>query len=93
MEKPSDQELSRRRLLRIGLSATAASFLAGGLKCTFPAQAYAQSALTPDAALAALTEGNKRFMSGKLIAHEQDLAVLKQHTEEKQEPCRGAFLC
>ena len=93
MEKLSDHELSRRQLLRVGLTATATSFLAGGLQSILPAQAYAQSVLTPDAALAALTEGNKRFMSGKLIAHEQDLAVLKQHTEEKQEPFAAVLSC
>jgi carbonic anhydrase len=93
MEKLSDQELSRRQLLRIGLTASAASFLAGGLEFTFPAQAHPQSALTPDAALAALMEGNKRFTSGRLIAHEQDLTVLKQHTEEKQEPFAAVLSC
>jgi carbonic anhydrase len=93
MEKFSDPELSRRQLLRIGLTATAASFLTGGLECTFSEQAHAQSPLTPDAALAALTEGNKRFMSGALIAHEQDLTILKQHTEEKQEPFAAVLSC
>ena len=80
-------------MLRIGLTATATSFLASGLQSILPARAYSQSVLTPDAALAALTEGNKRFMSGKLIAHEQDLAVLKQHTEEKQEPFAAVLSC
>jgi carbonic anhydrase len=93
MEKLSYQELPRRQLLRIGLTATAASFLMGGLEFTFSAHADAQSPLTPDAALAALTEGNQRFMSGRLIAHEQDLAVLKQHTEEKQEPFAAVLSC
>jgi hypothetical protein len=65
MEKPSDPEVSKRQLLRIGLTATTASFLIGGLEVTFPEQAHAQSALTPDAALAELTKGNKRFMSGR----------------------------
>jgi carbonic anhydrase len=63
------------------------------LEFTFPEQAHAQSTLTADAALAELTEGNKRFMSGRLIAHEQDLAVLKQHTEEKQEPFAAVLSC
>jgi carbonic anhydrase len=93
MEKLSDQELSRRQLLRIGLTATAASFLIGGLEFTFPAQAHAQSALTADAALAALMEGNKRFMSGHLTAHDQDLTILRQHTEEKQEPFAAVLSC
>jgi carbonic anhydrase len=93
METLSDQELSRRQLLRVGLTATAASFVMGGLECTFPAQAHAQSVPTPDAALAALTDGNKRFMTGRLTHHEQDLAILKQHTEEKQEPFAAVLSC
>jgi carbonic anhydrase len=93
MERLSDQELSRRQLLRIGLTATAASFLIGGLEFTFPVQAHPQSALTPDAALAALMEGNKRFISGHLTAHEQDLTILRQHTEEKQEPFAAVLSC
>jgi carbonic anhydrase len=93
MEKFSDPEISRRQLLRSGLTVTAASFLIGGLEGTFPAQAHAQSPLTPDAALGALMDGNKRFMSGGLTHHEQDLAVLKQHTEEKQEPFAAVLSC
>ncbi len=80
-------------MLRIALTATTTSFLAGGFQSVFPAQAYAQSVLNPDAALAALADGNKRFMSGQLTAHEQDLAVLKQHTEEKQEPFAAVLSC
>jgi carbonic anhydrase len=37
--------------------------------------------------------GNKRFTSGRLIAHEQDLAILKQHTAEKQEPFAAVLSC
>ena len=32
-------------------------------------------------------------MSGRLIAHEQDLAVLNQHTQEKQEPFAAVLSC
>jgi carbonic anhydrase len=37
--------------------------------------------------------GNKRFTSGGMTHHEQDLAVLKQHTEEKQEPFAAVLSC
>lgn len=93
MKKFSDGELSRRQLLRIGLSATAAGCLTGGLEFMLPSPAQAQSALTPDAALSQLMEGNKRFTSGNLTAHEQDLAILKQHTENKQEPFASVLSC
>ena len=93
MKNPSNQELSRRRLLQMGLTAAAAGALTGGVELAFPAQAHAQSTLTPDAALAELMAGNKRFTSGKLTAHDQDLAILKQHTEEKQEPFAAVLSC
>ena len=38
-------------------------------------------------------DGNKRFTSGKLTAHDHDLAILKQHTEEKQEPFAAVLSC
>lgn len=93
MTKPSEPGLSRRQLLRAGLTATAAAFLASGLDLTFPFPALAQSQLTPTAALAELMEGNKRFTSGRMTAHEQDLAILKQHTEQKQEPFAAVLSC
>jgi carbonic anhydrase len=93
MKKSSDQGWSRRELLSMGLTATAAGLLGSGLELVTPPQAIAQSALTPDAALAELMAGNKRFTSGRLIAHEQDLAILKQHTEEKQEPFAAVLSC
>jgi carbonic anhydrase len=58
-----------------------------------PSRLEAQSSLTPAAALDELMAGNKRFTSGRLTAHEQDLAILKQHTEEKQEPFAAVLSC
>src|SRR5271165_1310800 len=93
MKEPSNHELSRRRLLQMGLTAATASVLTGGLELALPSPAQAQSKLTPDAALAELMAGNKRFTSGRLTAHEQDLAILKQHTEGKQEPFAAVLSC
>src|SRR6516164_2412666 len=89
----SDHQLSRRQLLQLGLTATAAGFLTGGLELAFPSLTHAQSNLTPDAALTTLMEGNKRFTAGRLSAHEQDLTILRQHTEEKQEPFAAVLSC
>jgi carbonic anhydrase len=93
MKSPGRPELTRRKLLQTGLTATAAGFLTGGLDLSFPPPAYAQSNLTPDAALAELMAGNKRFTSGKMTAYEQDLVILKQHTEQKQEPFAAVLSC
>lgn len=93
MKNQPKHEFSRRQLIQTGLTTAAAAFLAGGLDLTFSSPAQAQSTLTPDAALAELMDGNKRFTSGKLTSFEHDLAILKQHTEEKQEPFAAVLSC
>jgi carbonic anhydrase len=92
MSETSESGLSRRQLLRTGLGATAA-VLASGLELASPYIAEAQSAATPDAALASLMDGNKRYTSGKLKSFDEDLAIIRQHTEEKQEPFAAVLSC
>jgi carbonic anhydrase len=92
MNKTSGRELSRRQLLQTGFTVTAAS-LAGSLDLALPSLMHAQSAHTPDTALSELMAGNKRFTAGRLTAHDQDLVVLRQHTEEKQEPFAAVLSC
>jgi carbonic anhydrase len=62
-------------------------------KLGFPQPVFAQSTLTPDAALAQLMAGNKRFTAGKMTAHEYDLASLKKSNIEKQEPFAAVLSC
>lgn len=90
---PADQTPSRRRFLQLGLTGTAVGLLTSGLELASPLRSIAQSTLTPDAALTELMDGNKRFTSEKLIAHEHDLAILKQHTVDKQEPFAAVLSC
>jgi len=52
-----------------------------------------QSQLSPDAALQELMDGNRRFTTGHLTAYEQDLAIMKQNTIEKQEPFAAVLSC
>ena len=89
----SKQVPSRRRFLQLGVTGTVAGLLTGGLEFATLPQAWAQSTLSPDAALAELMEGNKRFRTGRLTAHEHDLAILKQNTAEKQEPFAAVLSC
>jgi carbonic anhydrase len=93
MQETNDRELSRRELLRMGLATTTAGVLMGGIELTSPAQARAQSTLSPSAALDELMAGNKRFTSGHLTAHEQNLAMLRQKTVGKQEPFAAVLSC
>jgi carbonic anhydrase len=57
------------------------------------APARAQTTLSPDAALQALIEGNRRFTEGRLGACSSDLRQLKQDTVEKQEPFAAILSC
>ena len=84
---------SRRRFLHLGVTGAVAGLVTGGLELEFPPRAGAQSTLSPDAALTELMDGNKRFTTGRPTAHEHDLAILKQHTIEKQEPFAAVLSC
>lgn len=88
-----DQGPSRRKFLQMGITGTAVGLLAGGLELAVPSGTWAQSKLSPDDALKQLMEGNKRFVSGRLTAHDEDLSILKQHTVEKQEPFAAVLSC
>jgi carbonic anhydrase len=80
----------RRRLLRSGIGALAA---AAALGTAFPRGARAQSSLSPDAALSTLLEGNKRFYEHRLTSFDEDLAILKENTVDKQEPYAAVLSC
>src|SRR5262245_6056772 len=55
--------------------------------------ASAQSTLTPDEALKALTDGNGRYVGGQLQSLNEDLSILKEKTAEKQEPFAALLSC
>ena len=82
--------LSRRGFLRTGVKGALA---AAALGTAWPARASAQSPLTPDAALQQLLDGNKRFVDKRLTSFDEDLAILKQNTVDKQEPFAAVLSC
>ena len=49
--------------------------------------------LDPEGALQELLAGNKRFVSRRTTAHEEDLSILRQNTAEKQEPFAAILSC
>ena len=80
---------SRRTFLR-GAAAVGVGALAGSLG-RWPAPAFADAPpTTPDAALQALLDGNRRFIEGKITAPNRNLEHLKQ-VAPKQKPF-AAFL-
>jgi carbonic anhydrase len=94
VERGAFQTVSRRDLLRrtviaAVLGTTAAPVSALGA----PQRAGAQAALGPDAALKRLMDGNRRFTTGKMIAIQEDLAILRSKTAEQQEPFAAVLSC
>ncbi len=93
MKTSSESSLSRRRMLQMGLTGTAAGLLAGGLDLAFPSSAHAQDVSTPDAALAALMAGNKRYLADGIAASAKDLASLRKQTASYQSPFAAVLSC
>jgi carbonic anhydrase len=54
---------------------------------------WAQTALSPEAALQQLIDGNRRFAEGRMTSFDDDLKVLKAKTVEKQEPFAAVLSC
>jgi carbonic anhydrase len=81
---------SRRGFIRAGIGGLVAGAAIGA---TFSQHAFAQTTMSPDAALQALLDGNKRFTDHLLTSLNDDLAILKQNTVEKQEPFAAVLSC
>jgi carbonic anhydrase len=81
---------SRRSFLAGGIAASVATMAAGTL---LPGHASAQTTLSPDAALQALLDGNKRFVRNQLTSGSADLAGLRKKTVDKQEPFAAVLAC
>ena len=79
---------SRREIL-VGTLAGASAYAAGALHLT----ASAQTPASPEDALKALADGNKRFVEGRMTSFEEDLGILKAKTADKQEPFAAVLSC
>jgi carbonic anhydrase len=87
-------EVGRRQFLHKIISGAAAGVAASAaLGLYSPATLHAQTNLTPDAAMRELLDGNQRFAANKLTSIEHDLAILKEHTADKQEPFAAVLAC
>jgi carbonic anhydrase len=93
-QAPGRALLSRRRLLGATIAGAAAGLLAGaGTELALPAEARAQTTMSPAEALQTLMDGNKRFVDRKLNFYDEDLAILQQNSAEKQEPFASVLSC
>jgi carbonic anhydrase len=92
-DSASDRTPSRRHFLQMGITGTFAGLLTSGMELALPVPLPAQATSTPDEALAELMSGNQRFTAQRLTSFDHDLAVLKQHTVDKQEPFAAVLSC
>jgi carbonic anhydrase len=86
-------DVSRRALLRGGAVLTGAALAGWGTEIALPRAARAQNQMTPDAALKAMMDGNKRFTQGQLDSFNEDLKELKEKTAESQSPFAAVLSC
>lgn len=90
----SNEDASRRKFLQMAVGGAVAGLVAaGGVELVAPTTALAQSILTPEEALHELVEGNKRFVDVDLTSFKQDLAILRNHTSEHQQPFAAVLAC
>lgn len=75
------------------VGALSSAGLAAGLSGLHGARARAQNVMGPEAALDRLMAGNGRFTAGRLTSFDDDLAILREHTEAKQEPFAAVLSC
>jgi len=83
--------LSRRGFLCSAVAGSLVTLAGGALTTARPA--FAQSTLTPDAALKEMMDGNQRYITGQLRSPNEDLSILKAKTAEKQEPFAALLSC
>jgi carbonic anhydrase len=83
------QAVSRRSF--VAGSAASAAIATSITFATRPARA--QTALAPEAALERMMDGNRRFIAGQLDSFNEDLAILKAATIDKQEPFAAVLSC
>jgi carbonic anhydrase len=84
----------RRKFLQMAVGGAVTGFVTtAGMEFLVPGSALAQTTLTPEMALEELVAGNKRFVAGNLTSFEQNLAILRHHTSEKQQPYAAVLAC
>src|SRR4051794_10110641 len=83
----------RRNFLHMAGGAVGGLALPAGIEFLTPSSLRAQTTLTPEMALRELLRGNKRFVAVRLRSFELDLAILRNHTSELQQPFAAVLAC
>ena len=83
----------RRKFLQMAVGGAITGLVTAGMEVMTPRSALAQTTISPEMALERLVAGNKRYVAGKLTSFEHDLAILRHHTSEKQQPFAAVLAC
>jgi len=90
----SDVDLGRRGFIGASVTGCAAGLATGaGALLLRPTPARAQTIASPNAALQEMMAGNRRYVEGAMTSFNEDLAILKEKTVEKQEPFAAVLSC
>jgi carbonic anhydrase len=85
---------ARRHVVGAALGGAIAAMISGvGTELAGSRSAAAQSPMSPDDALKALMDGNRRFVERRLTSFQEDMDMLRQNTAEKQEPFASVLAC
>jgi carbonic anhydrase len=84
----------RRKFLQMAVRGAVAGFVTpAGMELVTPRSVRAQTTLTPKMALKELVEGNQRFVAVNMTSFDLDLAILRNHTSELQQPFAAVLAC
>ena len=89
----SGKDHRRREFLKLAALSVAGLTTTGARALGQAQRDVIQRPETPQRALSLLTEGNQRFVAQKLISFQEDLDILKAHSEEHQEPFAAVLSC
>ena len=94
MSKETIAGVDRRQFLQAAVAGVVAGLVVPSAPWLTAARAgAARAALTPDEALEELMTGNRRYAASRPKSMDQDLALLRKRTAEKQEPFAAVLAC
>ena len=84
----------RRKFLQMAMGGAVSGLVTpAAVELLSPSSAVAQTWLSPKMALKELIHGNKRFVAVRMRSFEVDLAILRNHTSELQQPFAAVLSC
>jgi carbonic anhydrase len=84
----------RRKFLQMAMGGAVGGLVTpAGMEFVTPSSVRAQTTLAPEMALKELLRGNKRFVAVRMRSFELDLAILRNHTSELQQPFAALLSC